>query len=152
MLPYNWAGFFHKWIDNIAPHPANGFTPDGWKLVYTTKPTIWVPKSNFWYSVGLAVNDGEIGDVRFGSPAANATLGIDTRIVAVDGRGYTAPVLAQAITDAAKTKQPITLLVEHSDVYRTVQIHYTGGLRYPHLVRIKGVPDRLSQVVKPYTK
>ena len=111
-----------------------------------------MPKNNFWYSVGLAVNGDEIGDVRFGSPAAIATLGIDTRIVAVNGRGYTAPVLAQAVTDAAKTKQPITLLVEHSDVYRTVQIRYTGGLRYPHLVRIKGVPDRLSQVVKPYTK
>ncbi len=152
VLPYDWTAFFHKWIDDIAPHPANGFTPDGWKLVYTAKPTIWVPKSNFWYSIGLAVNHGRIGDVRFGSPAAVATLGIDTTIVAVDGRGYSSAVLARAIADAAKGKAPIDLLVEHSDVYRSVQIHYTGGLRYPHLVRVKGVPDRLSQVVKPYTK
>ncbi|HUY11200.1 MAG TPA: M61 family peptidase [Candidatus Dormibacteraeota bacterium] len=152
VLPYDWTDFFHKWIDRIAVHPPNGFTPEGWKLVYTTKPTLWVPKTNFWYSVGLAINGDQIVDVKFGSPAANATLGINTKVIAIDGRAYTASAFADAIAKAATTKQPLTLLVEHSSIYRSVAIDYTGGLRYPHMVRIKGVPDRLMQVVKPYTK
>jgi hypothetical protein len=30
-----------------------------------------------------------------------------------------------------------------------VQIAYDGGLRYPHLVRIAGAPDRLTDILTP---
>jgi hypothetical protein len=32
------------------------------------------------------------------------------------------------------------------DRYRTGAIYYLGGLRYPHLERIMGTPDRLSDI------
>jgi len=76
-------------------------------------------------------------------------LGIDTKLVAVDGRSYSSDMLYDALEDSAKTHVPIALLVQHGNVYRTITIAYDGGPRYPHLVRIGGTPDRLSEVVKP---
>jgi predicted metalloprotease with PDZ domain len=147
--PYDWAGFFHTWVDDIAVHPPDGFTAEGWKLVYTDKPSHWVHKSNFWYSLGFSARGGTVADVRDGSPAWKAGLGIASKIVAVDGRAYDTDVLFDALESAKKTGAPIQLLVSHGDVYRTISISYTGGPRYPHLVRIDGTPDRLSEVVKP---
>ncbi|HKU81207.1 MAG TPA: hypothetical protein VJP76_03480, partial [Candidatus Tumulicola sp.] len=149
VVPYDWAGFFHTWVDDIAIHPPDGFAADGWRLVYTGKPSHWVHKDNFWYSVGFAESDGTVTDVREGSPAWNASLGIDTALVAVNGRAYSAGVLFDALEEAAKTRAPLALLVRHGDVYRTIQIAYYDGPRYPHLVRIPDTPDRLMDVVTP---
>jgi hypothetical protein len=40
-------------------------------------------------------------------------------------------------------------MVKEFDRYRTVGIDYHGGLRYPHLERIEGTPDRLSAIFAP---
>lgn len=149
IVAYDWSGFFRTWVDEIAIHPPDGFTADGWKLVYTDKPSHWVPKSNFWYSLGFRNTEATVTDVREGSPAWNASLGIDTNIVAVDGRAFTSGVLFEALEAARKTSAPIALLVRHGDVYRTISLSYGDGPRYPHLVRIDGTSDRLSEVVKP---
>ena len=147
--PYDWAGFFHTWVDEIALHPPDGFTAEGWKLVYTGRPSHWVHKDNFWYSAGFSATDATVTDVREGSPAWSASLGIDTKLVAVNGRAYSSDILFDALADAAKTRVPIALLVRHGDVYRTIAIPYYDGPRYPHLVRIENVPDRLSELIKP---
>ena len=48
---------------------------------------------------------------------------------------------------AAKTdKAPIRLLVKEFDRYRTIDVDYHDGLRYPHLERIDGKPDYLTQI------
>ncbi len=151
VMPYDWAGFFHTWVDAIAVHPPDGFTADGWKFVYTAEPSRSVKANNFFYSLGFSMRGGSIGDVRFGSPAWNASLGIDTKIVAVNGRAYSDDVLNDALKAAQKTHAPIQLLVVRGDLYRTVSIPYFDGPRYPHLVRIEGKPDRLSDVVKSLT-
>ncbi len=152
ILPYDWAGFFKTWVDDIAIHPPDGFTADGWKLVYTDKPQHFVEKSNFWYSIGVNVRNGSVSDVRYGSPAWKAGLGINTKIVAVDGREYSDDGLYNAIEESKGTSKPIALIVTHTDDYRTIEIDYHGGSRYPHLERVPNTPDRLSDVVKPYTK
>jgi predicted metalloprotease with PDZ domain len=149
VVPYDWSGFFHTWVDEIALHPPDGFTAEGWKLVYTGQPSHWVRKNNFWFSLGFSAPDGTVTDVRDGSPAWNASLGIDTKLVAVNGRTYSSDILFDALADAAKTHAPIALLVQHGDVYRTISIPYYDGPRYPHLVRIEAEPDRLSEVIKP---
>ncbi|MEO6836081.1 MAG: hypothetical protein ABI231_09300 [Candidatus Tumulicola sp.] len=149
IVAYDWAGFFRTWIDDVAVHPPDGFTAEGWKLVYTDKPSHWVRKNDFWYSLGFAAMDGTVTDVRDGSPAWNASLGIATAIVAVNGRTYSSDALFDALEAAAKTHAPIALLVRHGDVYRTISMPYYDGPRYPHLARIEGTPDRLMEVVKP---
>jgi predicted metalloprotease with PDZ domain len=148
-MEYDWASFFHVWVDEIAVHPPDGFTAEGWRLVYTNNPSHFVHKDNFWYSLGFSTTNGAVSDVREGSPAWNASLGIDTKLVAVNGRTYSSDLLYDALEDAATTHAPIALLVQHGNVYRTITIAYDGGPRYPHLVRIDGTPDRLSEVVKP---
>lgn len=149
IAPEDWAGLFRRSIDELAIHPPDGFTPDGWRLVYTATPSHWVSKDNAWYSLGFTQSRGVVNDVRRSSPAWDAGLGIDTALVAVNGRTYSADVLLDAMRDAAETHRPIVLLVRHGEVFRTLQMSYYGGPRYPHLVRIPGTTDRLSEVIKP---
>ncbi len=153
ILPYDWAGFFKTWVDDISVHPPDGFTADGWKLVYTAKPQHWVKKDNFWYSIGLNMaKDGSIYDVKQGSPAWKAGVGILTKVVAVNGRQYSADTLYDALVESQHSHAPIRLLLERTQTYREVSVAYDGGPRYPHLVRIPGTPDRLSDIPKPLTK
>jgi predicted metalloprotease with PDZ domain len=151
VYPYDWAGFFHTWVDDIAVRPPAGFVPDGWKLVYTDKPSHDVPQNNFVYSLGFIARDGTVMDVHFGSPAWKAGLGFNQKLVAVNGRAYSDDLLYNAIADAKRSHQPIQLMVEKDDMFRTISIPYYGGPRYPHLVRTSG-PDHLSDVVKPLSK
>ena len=39
------------------------------------------------------------------------------------------------------------LLLSYQGRYTTVPVDYHDGLQYPHLVRIAGTPDYLSQIV-----
>ncbi|TAM17349.1 MAG: peptidase M61, partial [Rhodanobacter sp.] len=66
---------------------------------------------------------------------------------AVNGEAYSSDVLKNAITAAKDSKSPIRLLFKYQGAVRTVPVDYHGGLQYPHLVRVKGTPDYLSQII-----
>jgi predicted metalloprotease with PDZ domain len=149
VAPYDWTGFFKTWVDDIAVHPPDGYTAEGWTLAYTDVPTHDVRKSNFTYSLGMVANNGMVGDVHFGSPAWKAGLGFGERIVAVNGRTYSDDWMYEVLKDAKRTLHPIQMIVARDDIYRTLSIPYVDGPRYPHLVRIDRKPDLLSNVVKP---
>ena len=68
-------------------------------------------------------------------------------LVAVNGRTYKQDKLRDAIIANKGGKQPIELLIKTDDVYRTVAIDYRDGLRYPHLTRVEGTPDRLMGIL-----
>jgi hypothetical protein len=53
--------------------------------------------------------------------------------------------------EAQKTHQPIELLLETGDFYRTFKVEYYDGPRYPHLVRVDGKPDLISAVLASKT-
>ena len=155
VAPYDWAAFFHRWVDDIAVHPPAGFEEDGWKLVYTDTPSHDVQKDNFVYSLGFTPGRGAaatVGDVHFGSPAWKAGLGIGERLIAVNGRDYSGDLLYDAVKEAQRSHKPIELLVEKDEMFRTISIPYYDGPRYPHLERVKGAADHLSEVVKPLRK
>ena len=65
----------------------------------------------------------------------------------MDGRAYKAERLKSAITAAKNSKAPIALLVKDGEVYKTVSIAWSGGLRYPKLERIAGSEDRLTKLL-----
>lgn len=71
------------------------------------------------------------------------------KLIAVDGRQYSAEVLDAAIAAAHQDHRPIELLVENADFYRTLHVEYFDGARFPHLVRIEGRPDTLALVLQP---
>lgn len=152
IAPYDWAGFFHTWIDNVAQHPPDGFTAEGYRLVYNDKPQHFIKRDNYWYSIGANVRvSGEVGDVRFGSAAWKAGLGINTKIVAVNGRAFSTEAMIAALNAAKGNANPIRLTVERNDLYRDLSVDYHDGPRYPHLERIPNTPDRLMEVSKPKT-
>ncbi len=156
---FDWAGFLNRYVNQLNPPFTKGLEAAGWKLVYTDKPSAYEKQYdsasqsprhiyNFTYSIGLTLTkDGGINDVRWDGPAFKAGIGSGGEVVAVNGRAYKADVLKQAITAAKDDKAPIKLLIKYLGDYRTVAVDYHGGLQYPHLVRIKGTSDYLSQII-----
>ena len=57
--------------------------------------------------------------------------------------------IAEAITAAKDPAAKVEMIVKDGDQYRTVLFDYHDGLRYPHLERIEGTPDRLGDILTP---
>ncbi len=161
VVKFDWAGFLNRYVNQLEPPFAQGLDATGWKLVYTDQESPYEkqyesqPESprhifNFAYSIGLTLTkDGGINDVRWDGPAFKAGIGSGGTVTAVDGQAYSADVLKAAITAAKASSAPIELLVKYLGDYRTVAVDYHGGLKYPHLERIAGAPDYLSQIIAP---
>ncbi|HET7921387.1 MAG TPA: peptidase M61 [Gammaproteobacteria bacterium] len=160
VVKYDWAGFLRRYVDENNPPLLSGLEASGWKLVYTDKESPYEKTYesqaqssrhifNFTYSIGLTLaKDGSINDVRWNGPAFKAGISTGGKLVAVNGHAYKTEVLKDAITAAKAGKEPIKLLIEYQDEYRTVPVNYHDGLQYPHLVRVKGTPDYLDQIIK----
>ena len=68
-------------------------------------------------------------------------------ILAVDGRVYSSDVLNEAIAHPRNGK--ISVIVRNFDSVETREIPYAGGVHYPHLERIPGAHDYLSEIMAP---
>jgi len=161
--PWDWAKFLHGWLDGVGDEVPllSGIEQSGWKLVYTDTPSRYQnavenvgPEElgpsgvDETFSVGLFIkHDGRIMDVLWQGPAFKAGLAPDMKLQAVDGHAYTPHVLRDAIVRAQKDKQPIQIRAEMDGVSRTYAVDYDGGLKYPHLVRVPGTPDYLSEIL-----
>ncbi|MCE5233692.1 MAG: peptidase M61 [Mizugakiibacter sp.] len=157
LAPHDWATFLRQRLDAHAP-PLDGLARAGWKLVYTDAPSAMTKGyeaerkvADFTYSLGLVIasKDARLVDVRWNGPAFKAGVPSGATLVAVNGREYKPERLQDAITAAKADKAPIALLIKSADAYRTVEVDYHGGLKYPHLERVPGTPDRLSAILAP---
>jgi predicted metalloprotease with PDZ domain len=158
VTPYDWHAFFQRYVYEISAHPpTDDLMRAGFRVAYTDEPNIFDAAADAvndqisrWYSLGLTIdNDGKIDDVREGSAAWKAGLAPGMKIVAVDQRAFDADQLDAAIDAAHHSPQPIAVLVNDNDWYRTYAVNYHGGARFPHLERIAGTPDMLANVVSP---
>ena len=141
--PHDWAAFLHERVDQTSARaPLDGFKRGGYRLIYTDTATEWF-KSNekkrkitdLSYCSGLTLGTGGmIAGVAWGSPAFDAGLTVGTTIVALNTRAYEVEQLKAAI----KAKQSLSLLVRTGDIFRTVELNYRDGLRYPRLEKIPG--------------
>ena len=61
-------------------------------------------------------------------------------------------MLDAAIAAAHVTHQPIELMVESDDFFRTLSVPYYDGPRWPHLTQIPARPDLLAAVLKARTR
>lgn len=155
----DWASFLHARVDAIKPPLLSGIEASGWKLVYTDQQSAYEKQYdsrpeparhlyNFAWSIGLTMNkQGEVNDVRWNGPAFKAHVSTGATLVSVNGQTYTRDVLKDAIAAAKNSKSPIQLLLKYQGGYRTVSVDYHGGLQYPHLERIEGTPDYLSEMI-----
>jgi predicted metalloprotease with PDZ domain len=156
VLPYDWASFLHARVDAAGGEaPLHGLARGGWKLVYTDKPAADGGSrgggADFSYSLGMNLSkDNKISGVAWNSIAFKAGLAPGMTLVAVNGEAASADVLKDAVTEAKKdSSKPIVLLVNSFDHISTVRLDYHDGLRYPHLERIAGTPDRLTSIHAP---
>lgn len=156
IAPFDWAPYLRERLDGHGPL-IGGFEANGWKLVYNDKPSE-VSKAvetryggaNLTYSLGLSMGKGgDIADVLWDGPAFKAGLAPGMKVIAVNGKEYSSDAIKDAVTAAATDKsQPVELLVKNFDEYKTLRIDYHDGLKYPHLERVAGKPDRLSELLK----
>ncbi|MBD3763007.1 MAG: hypothetical protein IE929_19920, partial [Rhizorhabdus sp.] len=48
-----------------------------------------------------------------------------------------------------KDGTPIRLILKNGQRIRTLDLTYTGGLRYPRLERVEGTRDRIGDIMTP---
>ena len=160
--PYDWHAFFEKWIYDVdLDPPADDLARAGWKLVYNDKPNDYITAENShgegpsridaWYDIGLMLSDeGKVSDVRYGSPAWQAGFSIGMTIDGINGQHFSSHVLDYELRQAMHATAPMTVAVDKSGWLQTLSLDYHGGLRYPHLERIPGTTDMLSDIMRPH--
>jgi predicted metalloprotease with PDZ domain len=154
VVPYDWRGFWTERLTNHGPGaPLGGLEGSGWKLAYDSTPSeMWRAgegdSAAATYSIGLALHsDGSVADTIEGMPAAKAGIGPGMKVIAVNGRQFSADVLRDALKASKNSTEPLELLVENTEYYKTYKIDYHDGERYPHLVRDESKPDLLSDIL-----
>jgi len=157
----DWRKFLLDRVNYIGPNaPLAGLEGSGWRLVYTDTPSDLQRTRDqieqdvdLRYSLGIFLNrTGRVVDSIPDMPAYQAGIIPGMRIVAVNGRKYSADVLHDALKAARGGSAPIELLVENSEYYKTYAVNYHDGDRYPHLVRDASAPDYLGDMIKAHTK
>jgi predicted metalloprotease with PDZ domain len=164
-LPYDWRGFFNTRVYEINPHPPlGGIERGGWQLVFNDQENtvMRVRESvdeslDLSFSLGMTVQtasgeeNGRLSDVIPGMPGADAGLAPGTKLISVNGRGFTPGALHEAIAETRDTNRPIVITADNGGFVLTYNLQYHGGERYPHLLRNNSQPDLLSDTLKPLT-
>jgi len=155
IAPYDWRKFWSERLTNHGPGaPLTGLENSGWKLVFSDIPsdlTRATEEDREWidsrFSLGLHLRaDGGIVDTIEGLPAAKAGIGPGMKVLAVNGRKFSKNVYRDALKSARSSSEPIDLLVENTDYFRTFKIDYHDGEKFPHLERDASKPDLLSAI------
>jgi predicted metalloprotease with PDZ domain len=153
--PYDWRGFWQERLQRLrAGAPTEGLRNAGWRYALTPASSIMHTahevedhEINLQYSLGfgLSLDGGGISDIVPGSAADRAGMAPGSHLVAVDGHRWSADTIHEALAGA---RPAISLLVEKDDDYRTYELPYRDGERYPNLVRDAG-PDLLAAIGRP---
>ena len=149
----DWRAFIDARVYRVTPHPPLGaLEAAGWRLVYNDIPNWWqgvrerTETTNASLEVGAYIkSDGTISDVVYGSPAFTAGLVSGMKILAVNARKYDGSVLREEI----RARKPLDVAVEQGTFSGAFRIEYRGGEQYPHLERIEGRPDLLTDIMRP---
>ena len=157
--PYDWR---HFWEERLMRHrasaPGEGIEASGWRLEFSREPSVMHRAHeaddrdlDLRFSLGFYVDEegATVSDVVPGSPGDVAGLSAGAKLIAVDGRKWSKDVLHDALAATNRGGPNISLLIEKDDLYRTVELPYGGGERFPHLVRNPASPDLLGAIARP---
>jgi predicted metalloprotease with PDZ domain len=161
VMPYDWRDFWMQHLDRVQPEvPLEGLVAGGWHLVFTGEPSA-VEKGedalrkrvNSDYSLGFALKEegAVIVSVAPGTAADAAGLAPDSILIAVDDRKYSKEILEDALKAGGDEPRVIRLLIEKDEIFRTVELHYAGHARHPHLERDASTPDLLTAILSSHT-
>jgi len=67
----------------------------------------------------------------------------------VNDQKFSMDNLREVILASEKSKAPVKLLLKRGDEFVTISLDYYGGMRYPHLEKVEGTPDRLDAILAP---
>lgn len=161
VAPFTWRDFLLTRLNSTDFHaPLGGIERGGWKLVYQPTLSGFLQDleqvrhgTEMGYSIGLRLNeDGSIADVIEGMAASKAGIGPGMKVLAVNGKAYSANVLrdfVKATTDPQRRR--IDLLIDNEGHVSTYQLTYGEGEKYPVLERDQARPDVLSKIIAPLT-
>jgi predicted metalloprotease with PDZ domain len=161
VLEHDWAAFFDERVyDSGTAPPLDGLARGGYRLVFKEERSEFQREAeaygrtaDFSYSLGLSFGEnGNVTGVQWDGPAFDQSVTVGTQVVAVNGVAHSNETLRRAITAAKTGQAPIELLLKNGDQYRTVEIAYRGGLRYPHLERDAASGDRLAAILGPRSR
>lgn len=156
----DWATFLNMRLRSTTSAPLGGLEASGWRLSYDTIPNAAQENQEKRHknidestTVGMTIsNEGRVGDVRPGSAAAKAGIVPGAHILAVNGRHFTTDLFRTAVRESKNATGPMQVIYESEDFVNVANVDYHDGARYPHLVRIEGVPDRLSEMIAPHAR
>jgi predicted metalloprotease with PDZ domain len=159
LQPYDWSGYLNRRLSAYTERaPLEGIEQGGYRLVYTDTPSDWFKAGetrrkalDLTYSGGFTVgtSDGKVTGVLWDSKAFDAGLAVGTQVLAVNGRAFSDDALKEAIRAAKGAKAPIRLLIQSGDVFRTVDLDWHEGLRYPRLEPTAGGKGTLDALLAP---
>jgi predicted metalloprotease with PDZ domain len=153
VLPYDWGAFWAERLERVrAGAPLGGLTASGWRLDYASEPSgvqkgdaALFKETDLRYSLGFELlDDGQVITYLIpGSPADQAGMTPGSRLVAINGRKYSKDILREAL-GAGGEPRTISLLVEKDEIFKTFDLYYTAGSRYPRLERDDATADTLT--------
>jgi predicted metalloprotease with PDZ domain len=156
---YDWAGFWNERLNRLrAAAPLEGLQGAGWRLALTATPSIMQAAHeaddkdlDLRYSLGFYVDDerATLVDVIPRSPADAAGAAPGSHIIALNGYKWSKDLLQDTLAAPPDPSGAITLLIEKDDMFKTLELRYSGGERHPNLLREPGVEDLLSQIARP---
>ena len=157
--PHDWAGFWRERLDRLRPGaPLEGLQAAGWRLTLTSELSVMHlaheaddKDLDVRYSLGFYVDDegASIGDVIPRSPADLAGASPGSRIIGLNGYKWSKELLHDTLAAPAAPTATITLLVQKDDMFKTLELKYSGGERYPNLQRVSGSADLLAEIARP---
>jgi len=149
--PYDWRKFFVDRVYKVNPRaPTGGIENAGWKLEYSAAPNKASAAGDFMFSIGLVVSaDGEVIELDPDLPAGKAGIAIGMYLRTVNGNEFTLDALRTAVASASRATKGIEVLVQRGGTQSVGTIDYSGGLRYPHLVRDPMRPNLLAEIIRP---
>ncbi|HEX7723326.1 MAG TPA: hypothetical protein VF397_14295 [Pyrinomonadaceae bacterium] len=161
VAPFDWRNFLTARLNSTDFHaPLGGIERSGWNLAYQPKPNGFLKDyeqvrrgAELGYSIGLRLNeDGRIADVIEGMAAAKAGIGPGMKVLAVNGKAYSADILREAIKKTADPRhRKIDLTIDNEGHLENHQLTYAEGEKYPVLQRDASKADVLTKIIAPLT-
>ena len=157
VVPADWRAIIHRHLDSLGPQTLlEALQGSGWQLSYSAEKNTYLEaqqkrrkQTNRLWSIGVLVDEKDmVVETVEERAAARAGVGPGMKLLAVNGRKYSADALDAAIVAAQTSKKPIELLTESGDYFRAMSVAYTEGPRWPHIKRLEGHADVLTETLR----
>ena len=71
---------------------------------------------------------------------------LPSHLIALNGYKCSKELLHDTLAHPREAATPLTLLIEKDDMFKTLDLNYSGGERYPNLIRDSAVEDLLGKI------